>query len=163
LSPILYAASAPPMFILSLSLVAFLVHVATYAWVWGLLASLLINTLVFVLVNVGLARIEHMRSPGIRDHLRLCAILYAGLVPLGIFLITGYDGRYCCALQWTLGAALFLVATYAIVLNALISTFYGDATRHLDRPDFTPAWGQVPQNPTQFSSVASIQPVENLR
>lgn len=88
LSPILYAASVPPVFVLSLLLVAFLVHVAPYAWVWGLLANLLTSTVVFVLIKVGLVRVEHMRSPGIRGHLRLCAILYAGLVPLGIFLIT---------------------------------------------------------------------------
>lgn len=99
------------MFVISLLLVAPLFHVAPYAWVWGLLTSLLTNTLVFVLINVGLARIEHMRSPGIRDHLRFCAILYAGLVPLGIFLITEYDGRYCCGIQWTLGAALLPIAT----------------------------------------------------
>jgi hypothetical protein len=120
LSPILYAASVPPMFVLSLLVVAFLVDISPYAWVWGLLASLLISTLVFVLINVGLVHIEHMRSPGVRDHLRLCAILYAGLAPMGIFLITEYNGRYCCALRWTLGAALFPVATYAIVVNALI-------------------------------------------
>jgi hypothetical protein len=99
LSPILYAASVPLMFVLSLLLVAYLVDLASYVWVLGLLAMLLIGTLVFVLVNMGLARIEHMQPPGIRDHLRLCAILYAGLVPLGIFLICRYDGRYCCALQ----------------------------------------------------------------
>jgi hypothetical protein len=75
---------------------------------------------VFVVFNVCLARIEHMKSPGIRDHLRYCAILYAGLVPLGFFVITGYNGRYCCALQWTLGASLLPVARYAIVMNSLI-------------------------------------------
>lgn len=120
LSPILYAASVPPMFVLFLLVVAILVEQAPYVWVLGLSVLLWISTLVFVLANVGLARIEHTYSPGIRDHLRRCAILYAGLVPLGFFLITGYDGRYCCALQWTLEAALFPVATYAIVVNASI-------------------------------------------
>jgi hypothetical protein len=83
------------MFILSSLPVAFLVVQAPYVWVIAVLAMHLIGTLVFVLANVGLACIEHMQFPGIRDHLRLCAILYAGLVPLGFFLITGYDGRYC--------------------------------------------------------------------
>jgi hypothetical protein len=55
LSPILYAASVPPIFVLSLLLVAILVEQAPYVWVLALSALLWIGTLVFVLVNVGLA------------------------------------------------------------------------------------------------------------
>ena len=70
LFPILYAASAPTMFVLSFLLVSLLVGQPPVIWV-------------FVVFNVCLVRIEHMKSPGILDHLRYCAILYAGLVPLG--------------------------------------------------------------------------------
>ena len=120
LSPILYAASVPTMFVLSFLLIPLLVGRPPMVWVFGVLGFGLVGTSVFVVFNACLAHIEHMKSPGILDHLRYCAILYAGLVPLGFFTITGYNGRYCRALQWTLGATLLPVATYAIVLNALI-------------------------------------------
>jgi hypothetical protein len=106
------------MFVLFFSLVTFLVGWLPLVLVFGVLGLVLISPLVFVVSNVGLARVEHMRSPAVCDHLRHRTILYVGLVPLELLLVTGYDGRYCCDLQWTLGASLFPAATCAIVPNA---------------------------------------------
>ena len=78
LSPILYAASVPTMFVLPFLLVPLLVGRPPMAWVFGVLGFGLVGTSVFVVFNACLARIEHMKSPGILDHLRYCAILYAG-------------------------------------------------------------------------------------
>jgi hypothetical protein len=53
-------------------------------------------------------------------------MLYAGLMVLGVGLVTSYD-TLGLSLGYGLGVALFFVAVYAIVLNAL--TIYA-ARRH---------------------------------
>jgi hypothetical protein len=47
-------------------------------------------------------------------------MLYAGLVLFLVFyLVPELVGPWCCTLQWSFGAILFLGAGCAIVLNAL--------------------------------------------
>ncbi len=123
LSPTLNAASVPPLFLAGVLLVAILVertlgYVRVFA---GLLALLVIDVLVFGLLSVGLARLERLRLPGILDHLRHCAMLYAGMVLLGSYLVYEELKPWpCCSLAWSMGALLFLVAAYAVVLNASV-------------------------------------------
>jgi hypothetical protein len=48
-------------------------------------------------------------------------MLYTGLVFLGTYLIIEELKPWpCCPLQWSFGAALFLVAVYAVVLYAAV-------------------------------------------
>ncbi len=88
LSPTLYAASVPPLFLAGVLLVAILVErTLGYVWVFaGLLALLVIDGLVFGLLSVGLARLERLRLPGILDHLRHCASALCGYGAPGILL-----------------------------------------------------------------------------
>jgi uncharacterized membrane protein len=92
-----------------------------------LLVFLGVVTLIFVLLGIGLARLERLRPPTARDHLRHCALLYVGMALLGPFIIVAYDGRYCCSLQWALAALLSLVAAYAVIVDAV--TIYALARR----------------------------------
>jgi len=65
-----------------------------YVEVLGFFSGLLlIGSLALVMLCFGIARPEHLRSPGILDHLRHCALLYAGLVPLGSFVVSSYRGH----------------------------------------------------------------------
>lgn len=121
LSPVLYAVSVLPVFAAVLSIVL-LVHWAlgyTFAWVIaGAIGLLVIGALGFGLLSLGFVRLERLNTPGALDHLRHCFLLYASIVPLGLFLTIG-SFKPCCSLQWTFGAVLFLVAAYAVLLNAL--------------------------------------------
>ena len=71
-----------------------------------------------MLLGSGLARLERPLPPGIFDHLLHCTLLYAGLAILGFFLVPELIGPWCCTLQWTIGAGLFVAAAYAVALDA---------------------------------------------
>jgi hypothetical protein len=120
LSPALYAASLPPV------LIAYLFVVVGVSGAFGNVLACVIGVslalgsgTVLVVLNLRFVRLEHSRPPGILDHLRHCTILYAGLVFLAFFLVPELVGPWCCTLQWSFGAVLFLGAGYAVVLNAL--------------------------------------------
>ncbi len=107
------------------------------AWGIGIPFALGIGA-VFVLLSSGLARLERPLPQGIFDHLRHCAMLYAGLVLLVSFLVPELVGPWCCTLQWSLGAILFLVVVYAVKLDA--ATIYvarRRATSLYHSPDLT--------------------------
>jgi hypothetical protein len=119
LYPVLYAASVP-LVLLVFSLVVGGVYASfgnVSAWATGV-ALVLGNGIVFVLLSSYLTRLERPRTPGISEHLLHCAVLYAGLVALGFFLVPQLIGPWCCTLQWSIGAGLFASAAYAVALDA---------------------------------------------
>ncbi len=125
LLPALYAATTVPVLIASV-LASFVGGGAVWAFFCrficgssGLLALLLIGAPVFGLLSIGLARVERLRAPTLRDHLRYCVVLYAGLVVLGPVLATGY-GLPRWSLGWGLGVGLFLAGAYAVSVNAVV-------------------------------------------
>ena len=66
----------------------------------------------------GIARLEHLGSPGVLDHLRPCALLYMSLVPLGSFVVSSYNSPTCCT-QTMIAVILSLALVYAAALDAL--------------------------------------------
>ncbi len=129
LSPLLYAVGALSLFIIPIaSLLSVERQVPGNAGLVGtLLAFLGLVSLISVLLGIGLARLERLRPPTARDHLRHCALLYNGMALLGPYVIVAYDGRYCCSLQWALAALLSLVAAYTVIVDAV--TMYALARR----------------------------------
>lgn len=128
-SPILYGAGAVSVFVVPVLLFVVLGGpIFGYVEVLGYLSGLLlVGSLILVLLDVGLARLEGLRSPGIRDHLRHCAVLYAGLMPLGVFVVFSYNGPSCCT-QSSIAAILSLAVVYAAAVDA--STIYILARLH---------------------------------
>ncbi len=125
LLPSLYAATTMPVLLASVS-ASFVGGGAMWAFFCrficgssGLLALLLIGTPVFGLLSLGIARVERLRVPTLRDHLRHCVVLYAGLVVLGPVLATGY-GLPRWSLGWGLGVGLFLAGAYAASVDAVV-------------------------------------------
>jgi hypothetical protein len=85
-----------------------------------------------VFFDAGLMRVENLASTGIRDHLRYCTPLYAGIASLGTHLISDVLKPWpCCSLQWSIAAHFLLMAGYAAALNA--STLYPMRGRQIAR------------------------------
>ncbi len=99
-SPRLYAAGGLSLFVVPLTSFAFLERqVSGNARVIGILLIFLeICSLILVLLGIGLAHLE-LRPPTMRDHLRHCALLYAGMVLLVPLIVATYGAQYCCHLQ----------------------------------------------------------------
>lgn len=91
LYPLVYAAVTPALFVASLaSFGIFEMRPSGTIEVTGhALGLLLVITLALVLLGIGLVRLERLRPPTIRDHLRHRALLYRRIA-------VTYDGRYCC-------------------------------------------------------------------
>lgn len=132
LSPLLYAAAAPVVFVASVAWFSFLQFrpLGRFEIFVVLLGSVAAGSLALVLLTIGLVRLEHLRPPTTRDHLRHCAWLYAGMALLTAIIVVTYDNEYCCALQWTLALLLDALAVYAAGINAL--TFF--ILAHRSRP-----------------------------
>jgi hypothetical protein len=88
----------------------------------------LISSLALVMLCRGIARLEHLRSPGILDHLRHCALLYISMVPLGIFVVSTYNSPSCCT-QTMLAVILSLALVYAAGLDAIMLYFMARRAR----------------------------------
>jgi uncharacterized membrane protein len=121
--PVLYAAGTLPVLAVGVFVADRVARTALGChWcceVAGLLALLVAGALVFVLSSMLLTRLERLRAPKALDHVRHCMWLYMGLVVLGITLVASYD-TLGLSLGYGLGVALFFVAVYAILLNALV-------------------------------------------
>jgi hypothetical protein len=134
LLPVLYAVTVPVLFVASMLPVALLLErPAGFVWAAAVVvASIAACALVLVLVSVGFARLEARELPGLSDHLRHCALLYAGMLALAAYLIYEELKPWpCCPLQWSMAALLLLIAGFAAALNA--STIYLVRRRQLAR------------------------------
>lgn len=90
----------------------------------GGVSLLVIGGLIFVPLTLGALRLERTARPGILDHLRHCALLYAVCVLLLAVLITAYEASmtspFGLQLWYVAAAALFLMSSWAIALNAMV-------------------------------------------
>ena len=119
-SPVLYGAVALLVFVVPpIMFERFVEPILGYVEVFGYLSGLLlICSLALVMLCRGIGRLEHLRSPGILDHLRHCALLYISLVPLGIFVVSTYNSPSCCT-QTMIAVILSLALVYAAGLDAI--------------------------------------------
>ena len=88
----------------------------------GAAATLVIGGVVFGLLALMLVRLEGLRGPTIRDHLRHCTALYAILGTLMILLLATYEDQasYGVSLGYAVAVGGLLTVCYAIVIDALI-------------------------------------------
>lgn len=121
--PALYAVSILPVLIVCLYVVARVERVLGCGWaceIGGLLALLVFGAPVFLLFSIGLAHLERLRPPSFFDHLRHGIMLYVIMAVLGYILVASYDMQGLDGAWWGLGVALFLLAAYANLLDALV-------------------------------------------
>jgi hypothetical protein len=67
----------------------------------------------------GLLRLERLPEPGLRDHVRHCALLYTGIAIVCAFLLA-YPGLRAGNLQYDAGITVCAAALCAILLNATV-------------------------------------------
>ncbi|OFX22658.1 MAG: hypothetical protein A2V77_10590 [Anaeromyxobacter sp. RBG_16_69_14] len=91
-------------------------------------ALLLVGTTTFALATSGLARLEQLERPRVRDHVRHSAILYAFIGPCCALLVASYlrSGR---GIAWGLAAAGTATLGLAIVVNALTHALLAKLSR----------------------------------
>lgn len=121
LSPCSYAAGAVTVFVVPLLLILhFGGPIFGYAEMLGYSVGLLLaGPSALAWLGVGLARLERLNAAGASDHLRRCALLYALLVALGIFMVFSYVGPSCCT-QFSIAAILSLLVLCAVAIDALV-------------------------------------------
>lgn len=85
-------------------------------------ATLVIGGAVFGLLALVLVRLERLRRPDLRDHLRHCTALYVILGTLVILLPATYEGQaaYGVSLGYAVAVVAFFTVGYAIAVDALI-------------------------------------------
>ena len=85
-------------------------------------ATLVIGGVVFGLLALVLVRLERLRRPDIRDHLRHCTALYVILGTLVILLPATYEGQaaHGVSLGYAVAVVAFFTVGYAIAVDALI-------------------------------------------
>lgn len=122
LTPAFYASSAVPVLGVGIFAVDRVEQSFGCGWACefgGLQTILVFGAPVFALLSVALARFENLQVPGFLDHLRHCAMLYVGLSALACVLVVSY-GVQGHGLAWVLGTSLFLVAVYAVLIDATV-------------------------------------------
>ena len=119
-SPVLYGAVALLVFVVPPILFErFVEPILGYVEVFGYLSGLLLSSsLALVMLCRGIARLEHLQSPAILDHLRHCALLYMSLRPLGSVVASTYNSPSCCT-QTMIAVILSLALMYAAGLDAI--------------------------------------------
>lgn len=78
---------------------------------------LLACALLFAAPGLAIYGLERLQSPGLKDHVRHCALLYAGILFVGVVLLTLPDFQ-AGMLQYDLGLAVCAVAAYGILVDA---------------------------------------------
>jgi hypothetical protein len=128
--PVLYGTVALLVFVVPPILFErFAEPILGYVEVIGYLSGLLlISALALVMLCRGIARLEHLRSPGILDHLRHCALLYISLGPLASVVVSTYNSPSCCT-QTMLAVILSLALVYAAGLDAIMLYFMARRAR----------------------------------
>lgn len=139
-TPVLYALGCVPVFLGVFLSVALLENSLWLGELTGLyyvgdlvaiVALFLIGGLVFGLLGVGALRIERLRRPAFLDHLRHCALIYAGLLFSGFILFISYESQ-AGGLGYAYGIATFAIGTYAVFVNALVLFL---SWRHLNQAE----------------------------
>lgn len=127
-TPVFYALGCVPVFLGVFLLVALLENSLWLSELTGLyyvgdlvgiVATFLIGGLVFGLLGIGILRLERLRRPAFLDHLRHCALIYAGLLFSGFILFISYESQ-AGGLGYAYGIAVFAIGAYAALVNALI-------------------------------------------
>lgn len=118
LAPVLYPAAVVP---------AALAMLFSAAWVdynrnpelLRAIPPLLVGMAILGFCSWLLLRMERLRLPSGRDHLRRCLLLHATALPIGVMLVATYEthGR---GIGYGYGVVLVFVASLAIVADALI-------------------------------------------
>jgi hypothetical protein len=72
----------------------------------------------FTVLDLALYRLERLRSPVLKDHLRRCALLYAGIV--FVLLILTFSILQTGMLQYDLGLAVCVLAASGILVDAAV-------------------------------------------
>jgi len=129
-SPLLYGASCVCVFV-AIIVVATSPAVARYfdalpgsSYVFENVALvvvllLLVCALLFAVLDLALYGLERLRRPVPKDHLRHCALLYAGIVFVSVVLFAASDLQ-ARMLQYGLGFAVCAVAAYGILVDAVV-------------------------------------------
>jgi hypothetical protein len=137
-SPLLYGAGCVSMFVLidfvvsstavSRSLDA--LPGASYLFENVALAVVLlvvVCALSFTVLDLALYGLERLRSPVLKDHLRHCALLYAGVV--FVLLVLTASNLQAGMLQYDLGFAVCVLATSGILVDAAVVLLMRRPTR----------------------------------
>lgn len=122
LFPLVYAASLVPVTAAGVATAAMLERPLGCHYtceVGGLFVLLVVSTLVFALLPVAFIRSMPLRPPQWRDHLHLCSGLYTIMALLAFDLVVNYSSL-SGSLGYGLEIALFCVAGYAVLINAVI-------------------------------------------
>ncbi|MGF1470339.1 MAG: hypothetical protein ACFB50_01195 [Rubrobacteraceae bacterium] len=128
ITPLLYAVSCAPVFLGILLSVALLENNLWLSELTGLyyvgdlvavVAMFMIGGLVFGLLAAGIFRVERLQEPNFLDHLRHCALLYAGLLFSVFVLFISYESQ-AGGLGYAYGVAIFVIGAYAASIDALM-------------------------------------------
>lgn len=126
-TPVFYALGCVPVFLgvfLSVALLEnslWLSELTGLYYVGDLVAIVTIfmtGGLVFGLLGVEALRLERLRRTAFLDHLRHCALIYAGSLFSGFILFISYESQVG-GLGYAYGIAIFAIGGYAVLANAL--------------------------------------------
>lgn len=79
---------------------------------------LLVCTVLFALLDLALYGMERLQRPVIEDHLRHCALLYAGIV--FVFIVLALSNLEADMMQYGLALAVCAVAAYGVLVDAIV-------------------------------------------
>jgi hypothetical protein len=127
-TPLLYAAGFVPVLLAVWQIVTFVEYnigfdnfTTIYANgdVVAAITVLFVDFIVFGALSRALIWLEQLRIPTVSDHLRHCALIYAGLLLLLFILVASYESQ-AGGLGYGLGIVVFVIGAYAAFLDASI-------------------------------------------
>ena len=136
-SPLLYAAGFVPAIMVVWQIMMFVEYNVGFGYdrglglddfttlyfngdVAGVLAVVLVGSVVFGALTQVLTWVERLPMPGALDHLRYCALLYVFLGFLATVLIAAFPNNGDVAGGYALVALGFVIVGYAIFINAVL-------------------------------------------
>jgi hypothetical protein len=79
----------------------------------------LVCALLFAVLDLALYGLEGLQRPGLKDHVRHCALLYAEIVFVIVVLLANPDLK-AGMLQYDLGLAVCAVGAYGILVDGVV-------------------------------------------
>ena len=125
LSPLLYATSCVSVCVVIVLIVIHLIENVALAVALLVLAC----ALLFAVLDLALYGLERLPNPGLKDHARHCALLYAEIVFVFVILLATPDLR-AGMLQYDVGFAVCALGAFGILVDGAVVSLM----RHLTRP-----------------------------
>jgi hypothetical protein len=82
------------------------------------LGCVVMGTVLFPWATLLIGKLERLQRPGLTDHLRHCAAVYALMIAMASYLIGAY-AEHRDGLGYGVAAVACLIGVYAVALNAL--------------------------------------------